>query len=134
MKKFLAIVLTVAMLFAMGTVVFAAEEAKAAVVEPGEGEETKRPNDSASVVKYFEGKDKRMWAFFEAEDAEVIDGAKVNSDHEGYNGSGCVAMTCWKTNPDATPGIKFTVNAVVAGAQDIYIGYDFYICRGGFGI
>lgn len=129
MKKFLAIVLTVAMLFAMGATAFAAEEAKAdaakpAVVEPGEGEETKRPNDSASVVKYFEGKDKRMWAYFEAEDAEVIDGAKVNSDHEGYNGTGCVAMTCWKTNPDATPGIKFTVNAVVAGAQDIYIGYD----------
>ncbi|MDO5478491.1 MAG: hypothetical protein Q4G23_04935 [Clostridia bacterium] len=42
MKKFLAIVLTVAMLFVMGTAIFAAEEAKAdaakpAVVEPGEG-------------------------------------------------------------------------------------------------
>ena len=122
MRKFLAVILTLAMVLTMGIACFA-EEAAATVKDPGTGDEMNRPNDQASVVKY---KDivKRQWSFFEAEDAELMDGATSNTDHEGYSGKGAVALTCWNKNPDATPGIKFNVKAIVEGAQDIYIGYD----------
>lgn len=124
MKKVLALLLAMAMIFTMGIAAFAeGEDAAAEVTAPGEGEEMKRPNDSASVLKYGDIV-KRQWAYFEAESAELLEGARENADHEGYNGAGCVAMTCWNTNPDATPAIKFTVNAIVDGAQDMYIGYD----------
>ena len=122
MRKFLAVILTLAMVLTMGIACFA-EEAAATVKDPGTGDEMNRPNDQASVVKY---KDivKRQWSFFEAEDAELMAGATSNADHEGYSGKGAVALTCWNKNPDATPGIKFNVKAIVEGAQDIYIGYD----------
>lgn len=127
MKKFLAIVLTLAMVLTMGIACFAEEaaatDATAAVKDPGTGDELNRPNDSASVIKYSDIV-KRQWKFFEAEDAELLNNAKANTDHEGYSGKGAVAVTCWKGDPTANPGIKFKVTPVVEGAQDIYIGYD----------
>lgn len=121
MKKVLAIILTLAMVLTMG-IACLAEEA-AAVTKPGEGAEMNRPNDTSLVMKY-NAIEKRQWKFYEAEAAETADGAKANSDHEGYLGKGVVALTCWSTNPDATPSVTFTVDAIVEGAQDIYIGYD----------
>ena len=120
MRKFLAVILTLAMVLTMGIACFA-EEAAAAVKDPGTGDEVNRPNDPASVIKYTDIV-KRQWNFFEAEDAELLEGAKSNADHEGFSGKGEVALTCWNKNPDATPGIKFNVKAIVEGAQDIYIG------------
>ncbi len=121
MKKLLVMLLTVAMLFSI-SVVSVAEEAKAAA--PGEGPEKDRPNDSASVIQYFAAAELRKWSFFEAEFAEKLDGARANSDHAGYSGDGCVALTLWGSNKEATPGIKFNVNAAIEGAQDLYIGYN----------
>ncbi len=118
MKKFLAIFLTLAMLLTLSAVSFAEDAA------PGEGPEKDRPNDSASVLTYLTGADKRKVAFFEAEDGEMLGGARPNADHVGYSGDGCVALTCWTTDKSATPGIKFNVNAVLAGAQELYIGYN----------
>lgn len=120
MKKFLAVILTLAMVLTMGIACLAEE---ASVTVPGKGAEMNRPNDTASVVKY-DDLVKRQWKFYEAENAETADGATSNSDHEGYSGSGAVALTCWSDNPNATPSVTFTVDAVVEGAQDMYIGYD----------
>ncbi len=120
MKKLLVMLLTVAMLLTM-SVASLAEEAAAA---PGEGPEKDRPNDSASVINYFEAAEQRKWLFFEAELAEKLENAIVNADHAGYKGEGCVALTLWGTNTEVKPGLKFNVNAVLAGAQDLYIGYN----------
>ncbi len=120
MKKILATLLTLTL--ALTLCVSAATPA--ALPDPGKGEETKRPNDSSIVLKYFTDAEKTVWDIFEAEDGEMIEKARINKDHAGYSGSGCVALTCWKTNPDDKPGIKFTVNAVNEGEQDIYIGYN----------
>lgn len=120
MKKFLAVILTLAMVLTMGIACLAEG---AAVTEPGNGAEMNRPNDTASVVKY-NNEVKRQYVLYEAESAETADGATVNSDHEGYSGEGVVALTCWSNNPDATPSVTFTVDAVVEGAQEMYIGYD----------
>lgn len=126
MKKFLAIILTLAMVLTMGVACFAEEakaEAEATVTEPGKGPEMNRPNDTASVLKYTDIK-ARQYQFYEAETATLENGAKSNADHEGFHGTGAVAVTCWTGDPKATPGVKFTVKAIVEGAQDIYIGYD----------
>ena len=120
MKKFLATLLTLTLAFTL--CVSAADPI--AVWDPGKGEETKRPNDSSLVLKYFNDAEKTVWNIFEAEDAEMLEKARINKDHAGYSGSGCVALTCWKTNPTERPGIKFTVNAVIDGEQEIYIGYN----------
>lgn len=124
MKKFLAVILTLAMVLTMG-IACLAEEAEEAeeITAPGKGAEMNRPNDTASVVKYGDIV-KRQWKFYEAESAEAAGGATANSDHEGYSGKGAVALTCWNSDPDATPSVTFTVDAVVEGAQDMYIGYD----------
>lgn len=122
MKKFLAIILTLAMVLTMGVVCFA-EEAAAAVTEPGKGAEMNRPNDTASVVKYTDIRAKE-WQFYEAETATLANGAKANADHAGFHGTGATALTCWSSDPKASPSVTFSVNAIVEGAQDIYIGYD----------
>lgn len=122
MKKFLAVVLTLAMVLTMGIACFA-EEVATTITEPGKGAEMNRPNDTASVVKYTEIK-ARQYQFYEAENATLADGVKSNADHEGFHGTGAVALTCWQSDPKATPGITFNVTGIVEGAQDIYIGYD----------
>lgn len=121
MKRLLVMLLAVAMLCTLCVASFAEEAATAA---PGEGPEKDRPNDSASVINYFEAAEHRKWLFFEAEEAEKLMGARQNADHVGYSGDGCVALTLWGNNTDATPGIKFNVKAVLEGAQDLYIGYN----------
>lgn len=115
MKKILILIMVMVISFSAVNVY--------ALSNPGEGEELNRPNDSASVLKYTDI-DRKLYTFYEAENAEIFDGATSNADHEGYSGKGAVALTCWIKNPDATPGIKFNVKAIVEGAQDIYIGYN----------
>lgn len=115
MKKIIAFIMALTMIFSVVNIY--------ALSNPGEGEELNRPNDSASVLKYADI-DRKLYTFYEAENAELFDGATSNADHEGYSGKGAVALTCWSKNPDATPGIKFNVKAITGGAQDIYIGYN----------
>ena len=122
MKKILAILLTLSMVLSIGTAVFAAEPA--AIADPGTGEELKRPNDTKAVMKYPSAGEEVNYTFFEAELGELLSGARANKDHVGFHGVGCVALTCWKTNPSATPGIVFDIYTEVAGEQDIYIGYN----------
>ncbi len=115
MKKIIAFIMALTMVFSVVNIY--------ALSNPGEGEELNRPNDSASALKYTDI-DRKLYTFYEAENAEIFDGATSNADHEGYFGKGAVALTCWIKKPDATPGIKFNVKAIVEGAQDIYIGYN----------
>ena len=79
MKKFLATLLTLTLAF---TLCVAAAE-PAAVWDPGKGEETKRPNDSKLVFEYFTDSEKTVWDIFEAEDGEMLDGARINGVKNG---------------------------------------------------
>lgn len=119
MKRWLAILLALATVLTLSMAVFADDK----VAKPGTGPEMSRPNDSADVFGY-DTISRRQWNYFEAETAELLDGAKENKDHAGYHGTGCASMTCWESNPNATSSIIFTVKAVLDGEQDIYIGYD----------
>ncbi len=88
-----------------------------------QGEEYNRPNDTASVLKYLSEEENLRWKYYETEKAEVFGNAKINADHAGYRGKGCVALSYWSQGI-TVPGIKFTVNAPVEGPQEFLIGYD----------
>lgn len=111
MKKIAAIAL--ALFMALQTVSFALAE----------GAEYSRPNDSASVLKYFSEEENLTWKYYEAEKAELSGNARINSDHQGYRGKGCVAFSYWSKGV-ISPGIKFTVNAPISGPQEFLVGYD----------
>ncbi|MDP4133095.1 MAG: stalk domain-containing protein [Bacillota bacterium] len=122
MKKFLSLVLAVVMVACMAVAVMA-EDAATTGPKPGTGPELSRANDKASVVLYSNFY-KRPYTIYQAENAEIFDSARVNCDHEGYLGSGCVALTIWEANKDSKAGIKFNVKSDVAGQKEIVIGYD----------
>lgn len=114
LKKLIAIGSCVAMLATVSA--FAAD-----IATPTDED---RPNDSASVVKYADF-DETAYTLYEAEEATLIESARINSDHEGFKGTGCVALTKYfDIDADKNPGITFEVETKEAGETTLAFGYN----------